>query len=110
MSEIEAKKGAFSEILPVLRKELGMVYLDRLQWMTEMKRDPVHRKITKTRDALVNEDHFDPDEALAAAIKKRRFLLERMLGDRQHFPENDDNDEDVNAYKPYELKNEFYYH
>ena len=110
LSKIEAKKKAFSEILPVLRKELGNVYLDRLQWMTEMKRDPVHRKIMKTRDALIHEDHFDPDEALAAAIKKRKFLLERMLEDRQHFPENYDNDEDVNAYEPYELKNEFYHH
>ena len=110
LSEIEGKKEAFSEILPLLRKELGNVYLERLQWMTEMKRDPVHRKIMKTRDALVDEDHFDPDEAMAAAIKKRKFLLERMLEDRQHFTENDDNDEDVNAYEPYELKNEFYYH
>ena len=74
-----------------------------------MKRDPVHRKIMKTRDAFIDKDHFDPDEALASAIKKRKFLLERMLEDRQHFPENDDNDEDVNAYEPYELKNELYY-
>ena len=109
MSEIEEKKEAFSEILPVLRKELGNVYLDRLQWMIEIKRDPVHRKKMKTKDALIDEDHFDPHEALAAAIKKRKFLLERILEDRQHFPENDDND-DVNAYEPYELKNEFYYH
>ena len=28
-----------------------------------MKRDPVHRKIMKTRDAFIDEDHFDPDEA-----------------------------------------------
>ena len=78
--------------------------------MTEMKRDPMHRKITKTRDALIDQDRFDPDEALAAANKKRKFLLEPMLEDRQHFPENDDNDEHVNAYEPYEFKNEFYYH
>ena len=95
LSEIEAKKKAFSEILPILRRELGNVYLDHLQWMTEM--------------TSIDEDHFDPDEALAAAIKKRKFLLERMLEDRQHFPENDDNDEDVNAYDPYELKNELRY-
>ena len=82
-----------------LRIELGRVYLDRLQWMSTMKRNPVHRKITKTRDAFVDEDHFDPGEALAAAIKMRKFLLERMIENRQHFPENDDNDDD-NSYKP----------
>ena len=78
-SEIDAKKQAFSEILPELRKELGNIYLVRLQWMSEMKRNPVHRKIMKTKDAFVDEDEFDPDEALAAAVRKRKFLLERML-------------------------------
>ena len=43
-SEIDAKKQAFAAILPELRKELGNVYMDRLQWMTQLKRDPVHRK------------------------------------------------------------------
>ncbi len=97
-SEVDAKKQAFSEILPELRKELGSVYLDRPQWMSQMKRDPVHRKIMKTRDAFVDEENFDPDEALTTAIKKRKFLLERMLEDRQHFPDSADNDEDDNVY------------
>ena len=74
-SEIDAKKQAFAAILPELRKELGNVYMDRLQWMSQLKRDPVHRKIMKTRDAFVAEDEFDPDEALVAAVKKRKFLL-----------------------------------
>ena len=107
-SEIDAKKQAFAAILPELRKELGNVYMDRLQWMSQLKSDPVHRKIMKTRDAFVVEDEFDPDEALVAAGKKRKFLLERMSEDRQHFPE-DDYDED-NACVPYGLKNELHYH
>ena len=99
-SKIDAKKQAFAAILPELRKELGNViwimlhYMDRLQWMSQLKRDPVHRKIMKTRDALVADDEFDPDEALVAAVKKRKFLLERMLEDE------DDEDED-NACVPY---------
>ena len=111
-SEIDAKKQAFAAILPELRKELGYVYMDRLQWMTQLKRDPVHRKIMKTRDAFVAEDEFDPDEALVAAVKKRKFLLERMLQDRQHFPDEDDDDGDDedNACVPYGLRNELHYH
>ena len=115
-SEIDAKKQAFSEILPDLRKKLGNIYLDRLKWMTQMKRDPVHRKIIKTKDAFVNEDDFDPDEALTAAIKKRKFLLERLLEDRQYFPdgneeeEDDDDDDDDNVSTPYELKSELNYY
>ena len=99
-SEIDAKKQAFAAILPELRKELGNVYMDRLQWMSQLKMNPVHRKIMKTRDALVADDEFDPDEALVAAVKKRKFLLERMLEDRQHFHDEDDEDED-NACVPY---------
>ena len=108
-SEIDAKKQAFAAILPELRKELGNVYMDRLQWMSQLKRDPVHRKIMKIRDAFVAEDEFDPDEALVAAVKKRKFILERMLEDRQHFPEKDDDDDD-NACVPYGLRNELHYH
>ena len=72
-SEIDAKKQAFAAILPELRKELGNIYMDRLQWMSQLKRDPVHRKIMKTRDALVADDEFDPDEALVAALKRENF-------------------------------------
>ena len=110
-SEIDAKKQAFAAVLPELRKELGNVYMDRLQWMSQLKRDPVHRKIMKIRDAFVAKDEFDPDEALVAAAKKRKFLLERMLEDRQHFPdEDDDDDDDDNACVPYGLRIELHYH
>ena len=63
----------------------------------------------KTKDAFVAEDKFDPDKALVAAVKKRKFLLERMLEERQHFPDEDDDDED-NACVPYRLRNELHYH
>ena len=42
-------------------------------------------------------------------LLKRKFLLERMLEDRQHFPDEDDNDED-NAYVPDGLRNGLHYH
>ena len=113
-SDIDAKKQAFSEILPDLRKKLGNIYLDRLKWMTQMKRDPVHRKIMKTKDAFIDEDDFEPDEALTAAIKKRKFLLERLLEDRQDFSdgneEDDDDNDDDNVSTPYELKSELNYY
>ena len=76
-----------------------------------MKRDPGHRKLMKTRDAFVENDSFDPDKALTAAIKMRKFLLERVLQDRQHFPDNANNDnEDVNNSIPYGSRNELHYY
>ena len=110
-SKIDAKKQAFAAILPELRKELGNVYMDCLQWMSQLKRDPVHRKIMKTRDAFVAEDEFDLKKAFAAAVKKRKFLLECMLEERQHFPDEDDDDDDEdNACVPDGLRNELHYH
>ena len=81
--------------------------------MSQLKSDLMHRKIMKTRDAFVADDEFDPDEALAAAVKKRKFLLERMLEDRQHFPDEDDDDGDDedgdNACVPCGLRNKLHY-
>ena len=69
----------------------------------------VNAKNLSALEGIVADDEFDPDEALAAAVKKRKFLLERMLEDRQHFPDEDDNDED-NAYVPDRLRNGLHYH
>ena len=42
-----------------------------------------------SRDDYVNNDMFDPDEAIAAALDKRKFLLERLLEDQRRFPISD---------------------
>ena len=70
--ESEAKQKAFEKILPVFQKELGDVYMDNLAWMKALKKDPIHKKIMATRDEYVNNNMFDPDEAIAAAVKKRK--------------------------------------
>ena len=67
-SEVEAKWQSFSALLPKLTKELGDVYLNHLQWMSQMKKDPVHKKTMETRKRFVEDDSFDPDEAMEAAI------------------------------------------
>ena len=73
--ESEAKQEAFEKILPVFQKELGDVYMGNLAWMKALKKD------------YVNNNMFDPDEAIAAAVKKRKFLLKRLLEDQGRFPE-----------------------
>ena len=69
--ESEAKQEAFEKILPVFQKELGDVYMNNLAWMKALKKDPIHKKIMATRDEYVNNNMFDPDEAIAAVVKKR---------------------------------------
>ena len=84
--ESEAKEEAFAQILPVFQKELADVYMNNLAWMRAL-RDPIHKKIMATRDDYVNNDMFGQDEAIAAAVDKRKFLLKRLLEDQRRFPE-----------------------
>ena len=58
--ESEAKQEAFAQILPVFQKELA---------------------------DYVNNDMFDENEAIAAAVDKRKFMLKRLLEDERRFPE-----------------------
>ena len=86
--ESEAKEEAFEKILPVFQKELADVYMNNLAWMKTLRKDPIHKKIMATRDDYVNNDMFDQDEAIAAAVDKRTFLLKRLLEDQRRFAED----------------------
>ena len=60
--------------------------MDNPAWRKALKKDPIHRKIMATRDDHVNSTMFDPDEAIAVAVKKRKFLLIRLVEDKGSFP------------------------
>ena len=42
LDEETAGEKAYSNILPELQKELESIYLQRLQWIQQLKKDPVH--------------------------------------------------------------------
>ncbi len=42
---------------------------------TTIENDPVHRKIMQTKDSFVDNDGFDPEEAVKAAVDKGNFLI-----------------------------------
>ena len=45
----------------------------------------------QTKHALVNDDDFDPEEAMEAAVNKRKFLIKRK--DYKNFSFTDDSDD-----------------
>ena len=92
-SEVEAKRQSFSEVLPNLTKELEDIYVERLLWMSHMRKDPIHKKIMQTRDNLIDVDFLDREEALFSAVEKRKFLFKRLLEKRQHYS---DDESDIN--------------
>ena len=79
LDEQTARDQAYSNVLRKLQKELESVYMQRLTWMVQLKNDPIHRKIMQTKNALMKNDDFDPEEAMEAAIDKRKFLIKRLL-------------------------------
>ena len=48
LEEQEARDKAYITTLPKFRKDSQSIYLDRLLWIAQMKKDPVHKQIMKT--------------------------------------------------------------
>ena len=67
--------------------------MERLLWMNQLKKDPVHKKIMQAKEAFVENDDFDPEEAIGAAIDMRKFLIKRILKNYSFDEENDDENE-----------------
>ena len=49
------------------------------------EKELIHIKIMAARNYFLDNDMFDPDEAIAAAVDKRKFLLKRLLEDQGRF-------------------------
>ena len=77
LDEQSAKDKAFSNMLPKLQKELENIYMERLVWMRQLKKDPVHKKIMHTKDALVeNDDESEgqmPEEIFKFRVSEMPF-------------------------------------
>ena len=96
LDEQSAIEKAYANILPKIQRELESICMERLVWMQQLKKDPIHQKIMQTRlttYSFVDSDDFDPDEAMEAAVNKRKILIKRLLKDYSFTEENDDKDE-----------------
>ena len=82
-----ARIKAENALLPVCRKELRKVFLEFLQWMHAMKKDPTFRKVMETRQDLKDTEGYDWLESTELAIDKRKFLLNRLFV-KQTVPED----------------------
>ena len=92
LDEQSAEEIAYSNVLPMLQKELESIYMERLLWMKQLENDPVHKKIMQTKDAFVDNDDFDQEEAMEAAVDKRKFLIKKLLKDYSFTEDSDDED------------------
>ena len=69
--------------------------MERLLWMKQLKNDPVHKKIMQTRQAFMDNEDFNPEEAMDdAAVDKRKFHIKRLLKGYSFTEGSDADDED----------------
>ena len=87
------EKLVYPNVPPMLKKKLGCIYMERFLWMKQLKNDPVRKKITQTKDAFVDNDDFDSEEAMEAVVDKRKFLIKRLVKD-YNFDEGDDDEDE----------------
>ena len=93
LDEQSVGEKVYFNVLPKLQKELEIIYMERLLWIKQLKNDPVHKKIMQTKNIFVDNDYLDPEEAMEAAVNKRKFLIKRLLKDYSFIEENNDEDE-----------------
>ena len=75
----EATKHVYDALMPTYTKELMTAYKKVLRLLKCLQRDSTHRKIWKSIKRLKEEEDYDEDESIDAAVNKRKFLLQRML-------------------------------
>ena len=75
----EAERKTFDELKSNYRQALISNYHDLVQMGNILKKDPIHKQIVATAKRLRSEEDYDLAESYAWALKKRKFLLERML-------------------------------
>ena len=88
-SQTVAEAKAFNRLLPYFRVKLRRLYLKSLKWYDRLKRDPVHEEIIKTLHRLMKEEGMDREEAMEAAVDRRKFLLNRVFR-RRSVPEEEE--------------------
>ena len=86
LDEQTARDQAYSNVLPKLQKELESVYMQPWYNLKTIQ----YRQIMQTKNTLMKNDDFDLEEAMEAAIDKRKFLIRRLLKDYSFTKENDD--------------------
>ena len=75
----EATKHVYDALMPEYTRELMKIYIKYLRLLKGLQRDSTHRKIWKTIKRLIEEEGYDEDESIDAAVNQRKFLLQRML-------------------------------
>ena len=78
-SEDVAEVTAHNQLVPRYQEALAKQYEMYLKVREGMEYDDIHEKVMKTMDKLMDEEDYDADEAIHAAVKRRKSLLKDFV-------------------------------
>lgn len=94
MSEEEVMSDISRNTLPTIRQKMMDSYTRMLLLWHYANRDPVNKKIINTKRRLIDEEDYDPDEAIRYAVHKRRYLIYKATDTLENA---DSTDEDIDG-------------
>ena len=82
LSETKAKHMAAQFMKPMIQDNVRSLFMERVEDMQELIRDPLYKKIkeTKKRFREDEEENFSHEEAWHCAMKKRQYLVDKAIG------------------------------
>jgi len=92
-SKEHAQSKAHNSLLKKYRKALREHLVDQLLYFRRLRKTPIYQKIMETKKQFKDLDYFDEEEALRSAVKKREFLLNRLI-EPMHIIHSDESDEE----------------
>ena len=75
----KASDKAYGDSKVKLLNKMANIFLNGLAWARRMYKDSTYRKLKKSVRVVQEREEFDDQEAMEYALRKRRFLLERIL-------------------------------
>ena len=80
MTDEEVADAAHRVIRPDILKHIGNHYGDLLKIWHFASKDKNHRKVMKSKRKLMEEEEFDPCEAIEHAVRKRKYVIHKATG------------------------------
>ena len=78
--EEELEELAWRVVRPDLVRKVSEHYMNLLKLWHFAKDDAFHKQIMRTKRKLIEEEDFEPVEAIERAVKTRRYLIQKATG------------------------------
>lgn len=74
-----ARAKAENDLLPTYRKEFRKVLFEYLKWIHHLRKNYKFKQVMKTKQDFMDMEGFGWEEAMEAAIHKRKFMLNKLF-------------------------------